>query len=836
MTLVARSRLPRAGLYQLLRRHAAPIQVAQLHATHPLARKGLPPSKKKKTIEKVMTEKAMGRNSRGRALSKNEPENDYTYAPPTAERLEEVDDLPTFGAKNKGVYRAFLRFVLESFDRLAKNKSIQWALFKNGTQDMANEQRSFVAAIKQAFVNADKGKTTASSNPLFYGLRKAFAEADARGLSIEIEYAFNSHLLRHHTTKQMVESQKKAADLSYPAEWFPATRALQRTIHVHVGPTNSGKTYNAMQALEKAKSGIYAGPLRLLAHEVYQRLTAKGRPCALVTGEEVRLPENTDTYYTSCTVEMTPLNRKVDVCIIDEIQMLGDSDRGSMWTTALMGVQAKEVHVCGEDRAVPLIKSLCASVGDKCVIHRYNRLTPLKTMSQPLGEWRNLRKGDAVVAFSRVTIHQLKKAIELETGRRCAVVYGSLPPEVRSQQAALFNDPNNEYDFLVASDAIGMGLNLEVKRVVFEATNKFNGITVQPLSISDIRQIGGRAGRFRSAHKEMTDKGVVPETMALTESAQMELKTGYVTTLDGSDLKAVHEAFGAEVAPIEQAYLQPPVSVIEAFSAFYPPDTPLGFILQRIRDVATISSRFKLRIKPDMIDIANAIQEFPLNIYDRVVMLASPAALGKDQEPLKILKAITRAISERRGGHILQMPEFRLELLDQNPPRGREQDYLHKLEMLNKAMTLYLWVSYRFSGVFPSQELAFVAREAVHARINEMLDTIRFDENMLGRMREARRLKAEREEHLRQERERLMWQEEKDKGEGGADEKEGEYMDAEGLEHGEVSEVINEEASELVTDYAGEEDGERPAVSREYLAHQDGGGGGKASENVHATV
>jgi ATP-dependent RNA helicase SUPV3L1/SUV3 len=737
MTLIARSRLPRAGLYQLLQRYApAPAvsvgagavaaprvllrpaaQVAPLHASASLSRKSETSSRKRKT-----------------KINPDEP-------PPPLPEQPQPQSPPQPSSHKRGVYKAFLRFVLEHFERLSRNRDVRWALHQSGSPEFLKEQRAFVSAIKAAFANADRGRTSKAVNPLFYGLRKAFAESDVRGLSIEIEYAFNTFLLRNHTTPQMTESQKKMADLTNPAEWFPATRAMQRTIHVHVGPTNSGKTYNAMQALERARSGIYAGPLRLLAHEVYQRLSAKGHPCALVTGEEVRLPEGTDTYYTSCTVEMTPLNRPVDVCIIDEIQMLGDTDRGPMWTTALLGVQAREVHVCGEDRAVPLIRSLCASVGDRCVIHRYNRLTPLKTLSQPLGEWRNLRKGDAVVAFSRVTIHQLKKQIELETGRRCAVVYGSLPPEVRAQQAALFNDPDNEYDFLVASDAIGMGLNLEVKRVVFEATNKFNGITVQPLAISDIRQIGGRAGRFRSAHKEMTEGGAGTgkgtATLAMTESARAELKTGYVTTYDERDLKSVHDAFGAEVAPIEQAYLQPPVSVIEAFASYYPPNTPLSFILQRIHDIATVSSRFRMRIKPDMIDIANAIQEFPLNIYDRVVMLASPAALSRDSEPLRILKAIARAIATRQGGHILDMPEFRLELVDMTPQHGKEQDYLHRLELLNKAMTLYLWVSYRFSGVFPAQEVAFVARERVHARINEMLDKIRFDETRLGKMREA---------------------------------------------------------------------------------------------------
>ena len=198
---------------------------------------------------------------------------------------------------------------------------------------------------------------------------------------------------------------------------------MQRTIHLHVGPTNSGKTYHALQRLEAAETGVYAGPLRLLAHEVYTRFNAKGKACALVTGEERRYPENLKAVMNSCTVEMVPLNTKVDVAVIDEIQMMGDSERGWAWTQAFLGVQAEEVHLCGELRTVPLIQELCAMMGEKLEIHRYERLSPLKTSRQHLGSLRNLRKGDAVIVFSRRGIHSMKSEIEEATQKRCAVVY-----------------------------------------------------------------------------------------------------------------------------------------------------------------------------------------------------------------------------------------------------------------------------------------------------------------------------------------------------------------------------------------------------------------------------
>jgi ATP-dependent RNA helicase SUPV3L1/SUV3 len=111
---------------------------------------------------------------------------------------------------------------------------------------------------------------------------------------------------------------------------------------------------------------------------------------------------------------------------------------------------------------VPLIRELCALVGDKLVVHEYERLSPLRAMNRSLAGnlAKNLQKGDCVVSFSVLGIHALRRTIEEQTGKKCAIVYGSLPPETRAQQARLFNDPDNDYDFLVASNAIGMGLNL----------------------------------------------------------------------------------------------------------------------------------------------------------------------------------------------------------------------------------------------------------------------------------------------------------------------------------------------------------------------------------------
>jgi len=280
-------------------------------------------------------------------------------------------------------------------------------------------------------------------------------------LAKRLQSRFYNELFSTGLTSAEITNQKRCADLRFPAEWYPATRELQRTIHLHVGPTNSGKTYHALKRLEEAGRGIYLGPLRLLAHEVYTRLNAKGRACALVTGEEQRIPRGSPPTMFSCTVEMAPLNTRFDVAVIDEIQMISNPERGWAWSQAFLGIQAREIHLCGEARTVAIIRQLAGLTGDKVVVHEYERLTPLNVAPTSLeGDLRKLEKGDCIVSFTILKIHELRKLIEKRTNKNCAIVYGRLPPETRAQQARLFNDPDNDYDYLVASDAIGMGLNL----------------------------------------------------------------------------------------------------------------------------------------------------------------------------------------------------------------------------------------------------------------------------------------------------------------------------------------------------------------------------------------
>ncbi len=156
---------------------------------------------------------------------------------------------------------------------------------------------------------------------------------------------------------------------------FIKARSIKRHHHFYVGPTNSGKTYFALQALMQAASGVYLAPLRLLAMEVRDRLVAAGVPCNLITGEERDLMPGAQ--HTASTIEMMNPNKSVEIAIIDEIQMLQDPDRGSAWTAALVGVPAKQVFVCGANSVTAPCLRVITALNDTYEITQLERKTPL---------------------------------------------------------------------------------------------------------------------------------------------------------------------------------------------------------------------------------------------------------------------------------------------------------------------------------------------------------------------------------------------------------------------------------------------------------------------------
>ncbi|KAF3052556.1 RNA helicase [Didymella keratinophila] len=557
-------------------------------------------------------------------------------------------------------------------------------------------------------------------------------------LETRLRYLFYAQTCGGRFTKAELENQKQVADLRYPAEWYPATREVPRVVHMHVGPTNSGKTYHALQRLEAAKSGIYLGPLRLLAHEVFTRLNAKGRSCALVTGEEQRMPEGDVPPMYSCTVEMAPLNTKFDVAVIDEIQMINHPERGWAWTQAFLGLQAREIHLCGEARTVNIMRELCALVGDEVHVHEYKRLTPLQVQPRSLGgSLKKLEKGDCLVAFTVVGIHALRREIEKQTGKKCAIVYGSLPPETRAMQARLFNDPNNDYDYLVASDAIGMGLNLAIKRVIFESTMKSDGTKYVPLQISDVKQIAGRAGRYKTAADAVSDN--TPEEDGESKAVVPKAKTvGWCTTLDQVDHDFLKKTMDQEPEPIKTAGLFPPSLIVERFANYFPPGTPFSYILLRLHEISEIHPRFHLCGLKEQLTIADAIHTVKgLSIQDRIMITSAPCNMRNDGEK-KFLRTLAECIAEGRSAHLLELPNLPLDVMDE--PATGDRDYLWKLEQLHKMVVLYLWLSYRFPNVLSTRPLAEYTKKLLEDQIEDTLQ--RFSHTELRKAQKEKRERA----------------------------------------------------------------------------------------------
>lgn len=422
--------------------------------------------------------------------------------------------------------------------------------------------------------------------------------------------AFSTHIAQRHA--QMLaryQALDANTDLTRPHEWFPYARLDRRKIIYHGGPTNSGKTYEALERLKQAERGMYLAPLRLLAAEVYEKLTLAGVYCNLYTGQERReIPFAT---HGSATVEMASLTDEYDVVVLDEIQMMADEERGFAWTRALMGTRTKELHVCGGAEAKKIVQRIANACGDEFEFRSYKRFSPLNVAtsslaatSEMLGSYRSVQPGDCVVGFSRNDLFGIKREIEELTKYKCCVIYGSLPPQIRSEQARLFNDPDSGFDILVASDAIGMGLNLNIRRIIFNSVYKSDGSGIVQLDHSAIKQISGRAGRRNSPFPE-----------------------GEVTCRDPHDMPHLRTCLATEISPIHKAGLMPTASHIEVFgeslqqqgneglvSSSHQDPNNINDILRQFNEMATLKSDFFLCRQTTMLKIARHLASFAIPV------------------------------------------------------------------------------------------------------------------------------------------------------------------------------------------------------------------------------
>ena len=257
-----------------------------------------------------------------------------------------------------------------------------------------------------------------------------------------------------------------------------------------LGPTNTGKTFVAIEKMLKYESGIFGFPLRLLAREVYDKCVAKvgSSRVALITGEEKIIPSTAD--YFICTVESMPKDKSVDFVGIDEIQMCADRERGHIFTDRLLNFRGKKITMfLGSQVMHSIIGDLIKNVGFEKK-ERFSKLIygGFKKVSR-------LERKSAIIAFSIEDVYAIAELIRRQKGG-AAVIMGSLSPKTRNSQVELYQ--SGDVDYLVATDAIGMGLNMDINEIYFSNLKKFDGKKTRRLNIIEISQIAGRAGRFKN--------------------------------------------------------------------------------------------------------------------------------------------------------------------------------------------------------------------------------------------------------------------------------------------------------------------------------------------------
>lgn len=298
-----------------------------------------------------------------------------------------------------------------------------------------------------------------------------------------------SVLMASHIPKLLTESFNRCLPAN-PKDEYPAARRMRRRFIIHLGETNTGKTYRAIQRLMQGGRGAYLAPLRVLALENFERMNAENVPCDLLTGEEEILVEGAQLV--SCTIEKLAVDRTYEVAVIDEVQLMADAQRGAAWVRAILGLRCPEIHVCGALNAKEQLLRMIEDCGDEWEFHPYTRAVPLEVEEKPALLTR-VRKGDALIAFSKKRVTALAAHLEAR-GVPTAVIYGDLPPEVRRMQYNAFL--SGERRVLASTDAIGMGVNLPIRRIIFTELTKYDGEEVRPLTSQEVKQIAGRAGRL----------------------------------------------------------------------------------------------------------------------------------------------------------------------------------------------------------------------------------------------------------------------------------------------------------------------------------------------------
>ena len=492
--------------------------------------------------------------------------------------------------------------------------------------------------------------------------------------------SIHAALLKHQRQQLLARTIRDFKNL------FPLARELRRKLILHIGPTNSGKTYTAMRALEKADTGYYLAPLRLLALEGYESLRQDGVDASLITGEEQLIDE--EATHISSTIEMLNFEMDVDVCVIDEVQMIDDRDRGWAWANAIIGAPAKTIIMTGSPNSKEAIIALAEYLNEPLEIIEFERKNPLEMLSHatPLNE---IRPATAVIAFSRANVLRLKQ--QLSKNYQVSVVYGNLSPEVRREEARRFRD--RETEILVATDAIAMGLNLPIQTILFSRGDKFDGVSQRPLLPTEVQQIAGRAGRYG-----MHEKGYVG---SLRPEVLNQLKETFTKTPP-----AIKIPFNV-MANLEHIKLVGGILEEESLEEI------LNFFVKNMQ----FNGPFRAANLEDMVEAAKIVDEYQLDLPTKFHLACAPLSL---RSPF-IVAAFERYL------HLLEKDEF----VPYLPPSNlgsfaNSMEELLEAEDYVKEISLYLWLSYRFEEYFFDSEKAKESRVKLNNFIENSLKQSHF--------------------------------------------------------------------------------------------------------------
>lgn len=455
--------------------------------------------------------------------------------------------------------------------------------------------------------------------------------------------------------------------------------------------------------------------------------------------------------------------------------MINDAYRGSAWTVALLGLCAKEIHLCGDARAAHLVARIVQKTGDILEFREYKRRNKLEFIQSTYDMRKNLKAGDCIIAFDVADVHRYRKEINSITGGdNCGMIYGKLPPEIKVSQAQRFND--GTFKYLVATDAIGMGLNLHIKRIIFSSVHKMNQNGERSLILPHhLKQIAGRAGRLEeeggqvlgfnrgigdvifkclkgvndSVHdpKDIKDLNLVVENTdglkeivieQSQETSPAPLMTDATKEQTKVPLTQPEGGFTKEMMEINRAIVFPSFQHIVDFSgnleAFLGKEISFAELVKKFDSIAKVGGMYNIQNFETIVGIATAIQGMKLNLYERYVFCMAPInAKAKNFNSYDpnvyeegsfhtdyICRQFLRFVKEYSTFGEVELGinfEKDIEFIRQKPLKAQ----FTSLETIFNVCEAYIWLSFKFRNEFFEKELAIKVKKEIIKEMNGML-------------------------------------------------------------------------------------------------------------------